>query len=55
MPELITYMRQNYLRWKELDEEGHTTLADIRRLQASNISLHPMFPTKNSSQQKTVD
>lgn len=33
MPELLTHMRQNYIRWKEFDEQGHTTLADIRKLQ----------------------
>ncbi|CAG9821634.1 unnamed protein product [Phaedon cochleariae] len=48
MPELLTYMRQNYIRWKELDEQGHTTLADIQKLQ-STVLMSPMFPPKPSS------
>lgn len=38
MPELLTYMRQNYIRWKEFDEQGHTTLSDIQKLQATVLS-----------------
>ncbi|XP_060519111.1 high affinity cAMP-specific and IBMX-insensitive 3',5'-cyclic phosphodiesterase 8 isoform X2 [Cylas formicarius] len=38
MPELLVYMRQNYIRWKEFDEQGHTTLSDIQKLQASILS-----------------
>lgn len=45
MPEVLIYMRQNYLRWKEFDEQGHTTVADIRKLQTSTI-LSPMFPCR---------
>lgn len=52
MPELIAYMRQNYIRWKELDEEGHTTLTDIAILQKSVI-LSPMFPAKNLTKKKS--
>nr|XP_023023605.1 high affinity cAMP-specific and IBMX-insensitive 3',5'-cyclic phosphodiesterase 8 isoform X2 [Leptinotarsa decemlineata] len=48
MPELLTYMRQNYIRWKELDEQGHTTLADIQKLQSTPL-MSPMFPPKPSS------
>ncbi|XP_044734940.1 high affinity cAMP-specific and IBMX-insensitive 3',5'-cyclic phosphodiesterase 8 isoform X2 [Chrysoperla carnea] len=33
MPEIITYMRQNYVYWKEYDEQGLTTLGDIKKLQ----------------------
>lgn len=33
MPEIITYMRQNYAYWKEYDEQGLTTLGDIKKLQ----------------------
>lgn len=47
MPELLTYMRQNYIRWKELDEQGHTTLVDIQKLQ-STPTMNPMFPPKPS-------
>ncbi|KAK9871913.1 hypothetical protein WA026_015161 [Henosepilachna vigintioctopunctata] len=49
MPELITYLRQNYMRWKELDEQGHRTLADIRTLQES-VLLAPILPTKQKHQ-----
>ncbi|KAF7274331.1 hypothetical protein GWI33_013003 [Rhynchophorus ferrugineus] len=38
MPELLTYMRQNYIRWKEFDEQGHTTLSAIQKLQATVLS-----------------
>ncbi|KAL1512742.1 hypothetical protein ABEB36_002282 [Hypothenemus hampei] len=38
MPELLTYMRQNYIRWKEFDEQGHTTLNDIQKLQATILA-----------------
>ncbi|RZB41067.1 high affinity cAMP-specific and IBMX-insensitive 3',5'-cyclic phosphodiesterase 8A, partial [Asbolus verrucosus] len=38
MPELITYMRQNYIRWKEFDEQGLNTLADIsHNVDVSNL------------------
>lgn len=35
MPELMTYMRGNYVKWKEFDEQGISTLADIRKLQTT--------------------
>ncbi|CAG9762319.1 unnamed protein product [Ceutorhynchus assimilis] len=38
MPELLSYMRQNYIRWKEFDEQGHTTLIHIQKLQATLLS-----------------
>ncbi|XP_008196277.1 high affinity cAMP-specific and IBMX-insensitive 3',5'-cyclic phosphodiesterase 8 isoform X2 [Tribolium castaneum] len=47
MPDLITYMRQNYIRWKEFDEQGLNTLADISKLQTS-VLMCPMFPLKSS-------
>jgi hypothetical protein len=47
MPDLITYMRQNYIRWKEFDEQGLNTLADINKLQTS-VLMCPMFPVKSS-------
>ncbi|CAH0552157.1 unnamed protein product [Brassicogethes aeneus] len=43
MPELLTHMRQNYIRWKEFDEQGHTTLADIKKLQ-NTVLMSPIFP-----------
>nr|CAI5818794.1 unnamed protein product [Callosobruchus analis] len=48
MPELLTYMRQNYIRWKELDEQGHTTLSDIQKLQ-STMFMAPTFPASKST------
>lgn len=45
MPELLTLMRQNYIRWKELDEQGHTTLADIQKLQNTPL-MSPLLPLK---------
>ncbi|KAK4884278.1 hypothetical protein RN001_000549 [Aquatica leii] len=48
MPELVSYMRQNYIRWKEFDEQGHTTAADIRKLQ-NNLIMAPMFPSKSTT------
>ncbi|XP_063905882.1 high affinity cAMP-specific and IBMX-insensitive 3',5'-cyclic phosphodiesterase 8 isoform X2 [Zophobas morio] len=47
MPDLISYMRQNYIRWKECDEQGLNTLTDISRLQSS-VLMCPMFPIKSS-------
>lgn len=48
MPELIAYMRQNYITWKELDEQGYTTLTDIGKLQASNL-LSPLISKKRTN------
>lgn len=48
MPELLTYMRQNYIKWKELDEQGHTTLADIQKLQSTPL-MSPFLPLKPAS------
>lgn len=47
MPELLTYMRENYIRWKEFDEQGHTTMADIKKLQ-NTVLMSPIFPSKPS-------
>ncbi|XP_041984871.1 high affinity cAMP-specific and IBMX-insensitive 3',5'-cyclic phosphodiesterase 8 isoform X2 [Aricia agestis] len=33
MPELVTHARANHQRWRELDEAGVTTFADIQRVQ----------------------
>ncbi|XP_076620125.1 phosphodiesterase 8 isoform X1 [Colletes latitarsis] len=33
MPEIVGYMRQNYEKWKEYNEQGITTLHDIEKLQ----------------------
>lgn len=33
MPELVAHARNNYIRWKELDEAGVTTIADVKRAQ----------------------
>lgn len=39
MPQLISYMKGNYLKWKEYDEEGYTTTADIKSLQMRSLSI----------------
>ena len=31
MPELVAHARSNHQRWRELDEAGVTTTADVRR------------------------
>ncbi|CAH0713221.1 unnamed protein product, partial [Brenthis ino] len=33
MPELVTHARNNHQRWRELDDAGVTTIADVRRAQ----------------------
>ncbi|XP_011345961.1 high affinity cAMP-specific and IBMX-insensitive 3',5'-cyclic phosphodiesterase 8 isoform X2 [Ooceraea biroi] len=33
MPEMVGYMRQNYERWKEYNEQGISTLQDVEQLQ----------------------
>lgn len=33
MPELVAHARNNHMHWKELDEAGVTTLADVKRAQ----------------------
>ncbi|XP_076760668.1 phosphodiesterase 8 isoform X2 [Xylocopa sonorina] len=33
MPEMVGYMRQNYEKWKEYNEQGITTIQDIERIQ----------------------
>ncbi|XP_011503203.1 PREDICTED: high affinity cAMP-specific and IBMX-insensitive 3',5'-cyclic phosphodiesterase 8B [Ceratosolen solmsi marchali] len=35
IPEMITYMKQNYEKWKEYNERGISTLQDVERLQQS--------------------
>lgn len=47
MPELLTYMQENYIRWKEFDEQGHTTMADIKKLQ-NTVLMSPIFPSRPS-------
>ncbi|CAL7936682.1 unnamed protein product [Xylocopa violacea] len=33
MPEMVGYMRQNYEKWKEYNDQGITTIQDIERIQ----------------------
>lgn len=54
MPELITYIRQNYIKWKELDEGGFITLADIINIQSS-VLLCPMFPFTRSHTSRSFE
>lgn len=41
MPELVTHARNNHQRWKELDEAGVTTIADVKRAQRQAIQAAP--------------
>lgn len=43
MPELVNHSLSNLTRWKELDEAGVTTLADVRRAQRHSI-IHTTPP-----------
>ncbi|XP_071053558.1 high affinity cAMP-specific and IBMX-insensitive 3',5'-cyclic phosphodiesterase 8 isoform X3 [Onthophagus taurus] len=46
-PELVTYMRQNYIKWKEFDEQGFSTLNDIKKLQLALIGTKTGTHTLN--------
>ncbi|XP_075981026.1 phosphodiesterase 8 isoform X2 [Anticarsia gemmatalis] len=45
MPELVSHARNNHARWRELDDAGVTTLADVRR--AQRHSLVQLAPNNN--------
>ncbi|GBP64444.1 High affinity cAMP-specific and IBMX-insensitive 3',5'-cyclic phosphodiesterase 8 [Eumeta japonica] len=45
MPELVSHARANHQRWKELDEAGVTTIADVRRAQRQSIQPTTSHPT----------
>lgn len=51
MPEIVTYMRQNYIRWKEFDESGLTTLADIRTIQNNVLMAPANIPPKSTKKE----
>lgn len=42
MPEMMIHMRYNYMKWKEFEEQGLTTLHDVKRLLA-NLAQNPKF------------
>ncbi|XP_045778024.1 high affinity cAMP-specific and IBMX-insensitive 3',5'-cyclic phosphodiesterase 8 isoform X2 [Maniola jurtina] len=46
IPELVTHARSNYQRWRELDEAGVTTIADVKRAQRQTAIQAP--PTTTS-------
>ncbi|XP_034835238.1 high affinity cAMP-specific and IBMX-insensitive 3',5'-cyclic phosphodiesterase 8 isoform X2 [Maniola hyperantus] len=46
IPELVTHARSNYQRWRELDEAGVTTIADVKRAQRQTAIQTP--PTTTS-------
>ncbi|CAG9795610.1 unnamed protein product, partial [Diatraea saccharalis] len=46
MPELVTHARNNHARWRELDEAGVTTIAEVMRAQRHQ-ALHPPPPAHN--------
>ncbi|XP_053614513.1 high affinity cAMP-specific and IBMX-insensitive 3',5'-cyclic phosphodiesterase 8 isoform X3 [Plodia interpunctella] len=41
MPELVTHARDNHARWKELDEAGITTIAEVMRAQRQTLAIQP--------------
>ncbi|XP_014467435.1 PREDICTED: high affinity cAMP-specific and IBMX-insensitive 3',5'-cyclic phosphodiesterase 8A isoform X2 [Dinoponera quadriceps] len=44
MPEMVGYMRQNYEKWKEYNEQGISTLQDVEKIQ-QHPDLHiPRLP-----------
>lgn len=51
MPELVAHARSNHQRWKELDEAGVTTIADVKRAQRQNS----MQPLSNTTSQPTTE
>lgn len=46
MPELVAHARNNHNRWEELDKDGVTTLADVKRAQRQSVVQAP--PTTTS-------
>ncbi|KAK2583173.1 hypothetical protein KPH14_009193 [Odynerus spinipes] len=44
MPEMLGYMRQNYDKWKELNDQGITTLQDIEKIQLQPEFSIPRLP-----------
>lgn len=54
MPELMTNMRSNYVKWKEFDEQGISTLADVRKLQTTVFAKSKVLKLKSSSD-KVID
>ncbi|XP_052743603.1 high affinity cAMP-specific and IBMX-insensitive 3',5'-cyclic phosphodiesterase 8 [Bicyclus anynana] len=49
MPELVTHARNNHQRWRELDEAGVTTIADVLRAQRQGALPAPP-PTTSTSE-----
>ncbi|CAK1552972.1 unnamed protein product [Leptosia nina] len=45
MPELVTHARNNHQRWRELDEAGVTTIADVKRAQRQGLPSSTSQPT----------
>nr|XP_026490797.1 high affinity cAMP-specific and IBMX-insensitive 3',5'-cyclic phosphodiesterase 8 isoform X2 [Vanessa tameamea] len=51
MPELVNHARNNHQRWRELDEAGVTTIADVKRAQRQNA----IQSAPNSTSQPTAE
>lgn len=51
MPELLSNMMNNYQKWKQFDEEGYSTLADIRKLQLTTIPYNSVVKAAISKQE----
>ncbi|XP_020279370.1 high affinity cAMP-specific and IBMX-insensitive 3',5'-cyclic phosphodiesterase 8 isoform X2 [Pseudomyrmex gracilis] len=45
MPEMVGYMRQNYVKWKEYNEQGISTLQDLEKLQQHPDLQIPRLPS----------
>ncbi|XP_032689569.1 high affinity cAMP-specific and IBMX-insensitive 3',5'-cyclic phosphodiesterase 8 isoform X2 [Odontomachus brunneus] len=44
MPEMVGYMRQNYEKWKEYNEQGISTLQDVEKIQQHPDLQIPRLP-----------
>lgn len=49
MPDLVTHARSNHQRWRELDEAGVTTIADVKRAQRQTAIQAPPTATAETT------
>ncbi|XP_026320938.1 high affinity cAMP-specific and IBMX-insensitive 3',5'-cyclic phosphodiesterase 8 [Hyposmocoma kahamanoa] len=53
MPELVNHARNNHARWRELDDAGVTTIADVNRVQRQQNSIQaPPSKTEQSTKEE---
>lgn len=48
MPELVVHTRANYQYWREMDDQGVTTLQDVKKMQASLVVAPPASVPRSS-------